>query len=77
MANSIGDVVYLNSGGPPMTVMGVDPSGNLQVAWTNGSQFLQQTIPVHNQDPDPVWLPWIRSRFLQTLAAAWTCLTNR
>lgn len=34
-------------------------------------QVLQQTIPVLSQEPDPSWLPWIRSRFLQTLAAAW------
>lgn len=34
-------------------------------------QVLQQTIPVLTQEPDPAWLPWIRSRFLQTLAAAW------
>ena len=34
-------------------------------------QVLQRTIPVLNQDPDPTWLPWIRSRFLQTVAAAW------
>ena len=34
-------------------------------------RILEDTIPVLNQDPDPTWLPWIRSRFLQTLAAAW------
>jgi hypothetical protein len=34
-------------------------------------QILEETIPVLNQEPDPSWLPWIRSRFLQTLAAAW------
>ena len=34
-------------------------------------QVLQEFIPVLNQEPDPGWLPWIRSRFLQTLAAAW------
>jgi DEAD/DEAH box helicase/Helicase conserved C-terminal domain len=34
-------------------------------------RVLEQTIPVLSQEPDPTWLPWIRSRFLQTLAAAW------
>jgi hypothetical protein len=34
-------------------------------------QVLRETIPVLGQEPDPAWLPWIRSRFLQTLAAAW------
>ena len=34
-------------------------------------QVLQEFIPVLSQEPDPGWLPWIRSRFLQTLAAAW------
>jgi hypothetical protein len=34
-------------------------------------QVLQQTIPMLTQEPDPAWLPWIRRRFLQTLAAAW------
>jgi hypothetical protein len=34
-------------------------------------QVLRRTMPVLSQEPDPAWLPWIRSRFLQTLAAAW------
>jgi DEAD/DEAH box helicase/Helicase conserved C-terminal domain len=34
-------------------------------------QVLRRTIPVLNQEPGPAWMPWIRSRFLQTLAAAW------
>ena len=34
-------------------------------------QVLQETISVLSQEPGPAWLPWIRSRFLQTLAAAW------
>ena len=34
-------------------------------------QVLRETIPVLSQEPDPTWLPWIRSRFLHTLAAAW------
>ncbi|MER5325498.1 protein DpdJ [Streptosporangium roseum] len=34
-------------------------------------QVLEETIPVLNQDPEQTWLPWIRSRFIQTLAAAW------
>ncbi|MGC4957779.1 protein DpdJ [Actinomadura citrea] len=34
-------------------------------------RVLEETIPVLNHEPDPTWLPWIRSRFVQTLAAAW------
>ena len=34
-------------------------------------QVLERTLPVLSEDPDPAWLPWLRSRFLQTLAAAW------
>jgi hypothetical protein len=34
-------------------------------------QVLQQALPILIEEPDPLWLPWIRSRFLQTLAAAW------
>lgn len=34
-------------------------------------QALEETLPVLRQEPDPSWLPWIRSRFLQTFAAAW------
>ena len=34
-------------------------------------QVLRRTVPVLSQEPSPAWLPWIRSRFLQTLAAAW------
>lgn len=32
---------------------------------------LEEAIPVLGQDPDEDWLPWIRARFLQTVAAAW------
>ncbi|MBW4717521.1 protein DpdJ [Saccharothrix obliqua] len=32
---------------------------------------LRETIPVLQQDPDESWLPWLRARFLQTVAAAW------
>jgi hypothetical protein len=31
---------------------------------------LAETLPVLNQDSNAAWLPWIRSRFLQTLAAS-------
>lgn len=34
-------------------------------------RVLEETIPVLSQEPDSTWLPWIRSRFVQTLAAAW------
>jgi len=34
-------------------------------------QVLEQTIPALQQDPDQTWDAWIRSRFLQTMAAAW------
>jgi hypothetical protein len=34
-------------------------------------QVVRRTIPVLSQEPGPAWMPWIRSRFLQTLAAAW------
>jgi hypothetical protein len=33
--------------------------------------ILKETIPILSQEPDSTWLPWVRSRFLQTLAAAW------
>jgi hypothetical protein len=34
-------------------------------------QVLEQSISALNEEPGPGWLSWIRSRFLQTLAAAW------
>ncbi|MGW5054357.1 protein DpdJ [Actinokineospora sp. NPDC004072] len=34
-------------------------------------QVVEKAIPALNQDPDETWLPWLRSRFLQTVAAAW------
>ncbi|MGW0805535.1 protein DpdJ [Nonomuraea sp. NPDC002799] len=34
-------------------------------------QVLNETIPTLNHEPDQTWLPWIRSRFMHTLAAAW------
>ncbi len=34
-------------------------------------RVLDQAIPVLSQEPDATWLPWLRARFLQTLAAAW------
>ncbi|MFD1547345.1 protein DpdJ [Nonomuraea guangzhouensis] len=34
-------------------------------------QVLEETIPTLNEKPDQTWLPWIRSRFMHTLAAAW------
>jgi hypothetical protein len=32
---------------------------------------LHETVQILRDDPDATWLPWIRSRFLQTIAAAW------
>ncbi|MFI6603536.1 protein DpdJ [Nonomuraea sp. NPDC050536] len=34
-------------------------------------QVLEETLQVLSQDPDQTWLPWIRARFIHTLAAAW------
>ncbi|HEX7303986.1 protein DpdJ [Lentzea sp.] len=34
-------------------------------------QALEEVIPVLGEDPDETWLPWLRARFLQTVAAAW------
>jgi hypothetical protein len=34
-------------------------------------QVLERALPVLGEEPSPQWLPWLRSRFLQTLAAAW------
>lgn len=32
---------------------------------------LERAVPVLAETPSPEWLPWLRARFLQTLAAAW------
>jgi hypothetical protein len=34
-------------------------------------QILERALPVLREEPSPQWLPWLRSRYLQTLAAAW------
>jgi DEAD/DEAH box helicase/Helicase conserved C-terminal domain len=33
--------------------------------------LLEKALPTLQEEPGPEWLPWLRSRFLQTLAAAW------
>lgn len=32
---SVGDVVYLKSGGPPMSVLAITQEGRIQVGWQN------------------------------------------
>ena len=34
-------------------------------------RVLERALPVLGEEPGPSWLPWLRARFLQTLAAAW------
>jgi hypothetical protein len=34
-------------------------------------QVLERALPALGEEPGPQWLHWLRSRFLQTLAAAW------
>jgi hypothetical protein len=34
-------------------------------------QVLERALPILSEEPSPQWLPWLRSRFLQTVAAAW------
>jgi hypothetical protein len=34
-------------------------------------QVLENALPILGKEPSPQWLQWLRSRFLQTLAAAW------
>ncbi|MEA3044371.1 MAG: putative small protein [Sphingomonadales bacterium] len=45
---SLGDVVSLRSGGPSMTVVGVEQSANeaiIQTNWFDGTQFLSGSFP--------------------------------
>jgi hypothetical protein len=35
------------------------------------TRVLEDAVPALGEDPDESWLPWIRSRFLHTVAAAW------
>lgn len=44
-ALKVGDIVQLNSGGPPMTVTQVDPDGEIAVSWFNGAQEECGTFP--------------------------------
>jgi DEAD/DEAH box helicase/Helicase conserved C-terminal domain len=32
---------------------------------------LERALPILREAPSPQWLPWLRARFMQTLAAAW------
>lgn len=38
---------------------------------------LERALPVLSEEPGPQWLPWLRARFLQTLAAAWQAATQQ
>lgn len=62
LAQNIGDVVYLRSGGPPMTVTGILPRPDLSgtdigVHWFGGTTMMAGTFPaaaVVVSDPSPV-----------------------
>ena len=40
-----GDVVHLNSGGPGMTVVTVDPDGSITCQWFDGKKLCVEDFP--------------------------------
>lgn len=50
----IGEIVYLNSGSPPMTVAEISSSDNVEVVWMSGHEERTSVFPcacVTRQDP--------------------------
>lgn len=55
-AQNIGDVVYLKSGGPPLTITEVLADGLIGVKWLAGTTMFAATLPfatVVTDDPAP------------------------
>lgn len=55
MASNPGDIVWLKSGGPPMTVNSLDGT-NVNVQWFVGNQFQTASLPAASlttTDPAP------------------------
>lgn len=53
----IGDVVYLKSGSPAMTVIKIDEEGNAIVQWTVGENLTSSNVPfkaLTEVDPRPL-----------------------
>jgi uncharacterized protein YodC (DUF2158 family) len=56
-AQNIGDVVFLKSGGPPMTVTEILPGGGVGLHWFSGALMMAGTFPAISlvvTDPSPV-----------------------
>lgn len=41
---AMGEVVYLNSGSPPMKIVGMDDGGNIRVIWTEKDAIRQASF---------------------------------
>lgn len=64
-----GDVVYLNSGGPALTVLSVDGNGLVSVQWFAGAEYRSAQFPTASLTAtDPT--PGIQTAFSTALQSA-------